>query len=139
KANERVLVVAPAAALPDIIDLAGEAPPLRRDIERLLAHTDADRHVTILLAPNSLFDEGQSIFAGEVADLRQPLFWFLGDELSGLALSMHWDENFFAELTATPTLDTSPEKVSRILVQRLSEVPDKLEEFAVGLNPSPYS
>ena len=57
--------------------------PLRRDIERLLDHTDADRQVTIIVAPNSLFSEGQTLFAGELERLRGPLFWFLGDELSG--------------------------------------------------------
>ena len=91
-AENNVLVVAPEDAIHDIIDLAGQTPPLRRDIERLIAHTDADRQLTIVFAPNSLFSEGQSIFSGEMARLRDPLFWFLGDELSGAALSMHWDD-----------------------------------------------
>ncbi len=96
--DKKLLVVAPEDAISDIIDLAGSAPPLRRDIERLIAHTDANRDVTIIVAPNSLFSEGQSIFAGELSGLRRPLFWFLGDEFSGAALSVHWDKNFFLEL-----------------------------------------
>src|SRR4051794_17895891 len=137
-AAKKVLVVAPATEIDDIIDLAGNPPPLRRDIERLIDHTDAQRHVTIILAPNSLFSEGQSIFAGELSALRQPLFWFLGDELSGAALSMHWDENFFLELIATPTLDTPPEKASRIFAGRVAQVPDKLEKFVATLNVEAY-
>jgi hypothetical protein len=94
--------------------------------------------VTIILAPNSLFSEGSSIFDGELTRLRNPLFWFLGDELSGAALSAHWDENFFLELAATPTLDTSTEKAARIFVERVGKLPSMLEEYVASLNPQPY-
>lgn len=134
----RILVIAPEDAIHDVIDLAGQPPPLRRDIERLLAHTDADRQLTIILAPNSLFTQGQTIFAAEFLRLREPLFWFFGDELSGVALSAHWDANFFLELLATPTLDTSTEKASRVFGERVSQIPEKVEQYVVGLNSQPY-
>jgi hypothetical protein len=137
--DNKVLVIAPVDAMSDIIDLAGNPPPLRRDIERLLDHTDADRHITIIIAPNSLFSEGQSLFAGELERLRAPLFWFLGDELSGAALSMNWGENFFLELVATPKLDTTPEKAARIFTQRCTAIPDKLQQYVATLNLEPYS
>jgi hypothetical protein len=132
------LVIAPTETIADIIDLSGEPPPLRRDMERLLRHTDADRHVTILFTPTWLFSEGQSMFTGQMAGLREPLFWFLGDELSAVALSLHWDEDFFVELIAVPTLDTSPERASRILAERFAQVPDKLEAYLATLKPQPY-
>lgn len=138
-ANGKVLVVAPAAAMADIIDLAGNTPPLRRDIERLLDETDRERHVTLIVAPNSLFSEGQSIFAGEFTSLRDPLFWFLGDELSGAALSMHWGQDFFLELVATPKLETPPEKASRIFVQRTKQIPEQLQQYVSTLSPQSYS
>ncbi|HEX5472631.1 MAG TPA: hypothetical protein VFW73_12135, partial [Lacipirellulaceae bacterium] len=122
----------------DIIDLAGSAPPLRRDIERLIAHTDADRDVTIIAAPNSLFSEGQSIFAGELSGLRRPLFWFLGDELSGAALSMNWDKDFFLEMIATPTLDTPPIRAAQIFMKRIDALPAKVETYVKSLNTLPY-
>jgi hypothetical protein len=134
----KVLVIGPEDALRDVIDLAGQPPPLRRDIERLIAHTDSDRQLTIVFAPNTLFSQGQNIFVGELAPLRDPLFWFLGDELSGAALSVHLDENFFLELIATPTLETSPEKAARLLAERVAQIPDKLEAYVVSLNPQPY-
>jgi hypothetical protein len=136
--NGKVLVVAPPDAIADIIDLAGSPPPLRRDIERLLDHTDADRQVTVIVAPNSLFSEGQSLFAGELERLRGPLFWFLGDELSGAALSMNWGDDFFLELIATPKLETTPEKAARIFAKRCSEIPDKLQQYTSSLNSQPY-
>jgi hypothetical protein len=136
---EKVLIVAPEDTVSDVIDLAGQTPPLRRDIERLIAHTDENRQVTILFAPNSLFAEGQNLFTGETSRLRDPLFWFLGDELSGATLSLNWDANFFLELAANPTLDTPPEKASRIFAKRVTDIPTKLEAYLASLAPQEYS
>jgi hypothetical protein len=133
-----VLVAAPEDAIADVIDLAGQTPPLRRDIERLVARTDADRQITILFAPNSLFSEGRSLFSGQASRLRDPLFWFLGDELSGATLSLNWDTNFFLELTASPTLDTPVEKASRIFAKRVTDIPGRLEAYVATLAPRPY-
>jgi hypothetical protein len=134
----RTLVVSPAATIADIIDLGGQPPPLRRDLERLLARTDAERQVTILFAPNSLFSEGRRMFEGDLSALRDALFWFLGDELSAAALSLHWSEDFFVELAATPTLDTTPERTARILSERVAQVPAELKRFVNELHTAPY-
>src|SRR5262249_2165033 len=74
----------------------------------------------------------------ELTRLRLPLFWFLGDELSSAALSMHWDENFFLEMIATPTLDTAPEKASRIFASRVEQLPAKLQQYVGTLDAQPY-
>jgi hypothetical protein len=137
-AGDRLLVVASPELIGEIIDLGGNAPPLRREVERLLQHTDVDRHFTAVVAPNFLFSEGGGLFVGPIAPLRAPLFWFLGDELSAAALSMHWDENFFVELIAAPTLDTRPEAAARILTTRVAELPERVENFVVGFNPNPF-
>ncbi|HEX4415004.1 MAG TPA: hypothetical protein VH107_15315 [Lacipirellulaceae bacterium] len=135
---DKVLVAAPEESIEDIIDLGGQTPPLRRDVERLIAATDADRQVTVVFAPNSLFAEGQNLFSGEASRLRNPLFWFLGDELSAAAVSLNWGENFFLELTASPTLDTPPEKASRIFAKRVAEIPARLRAYIKSLQPQPY-
>ena len=78
------------------------------------------------------------MFSGEMARLRGPLFWFLGDGLSAAALSMNWDENFFVELAAMPTLDVSADKAARQLAERVREMPDLVEDYVLRLNPQPY-
>ena len=137
-ADEKLLIVAPAASITEIIDLRGEPPPLRREVDRVLAHTDADRHFTMIVAPNFLFSEGQGVFTGQLAPLRDPLFRFLGDEFGAAALSMHWDDNFFVELLVVPTSDTSPERAARVLTERVVEIPDRLEEYVIGLEAQAY-
>jgi hypothetical protein len=138
KGDDRMIVVTTPEAVIEIIGLGADPPPLRRDVERLLAHTDADRHATILFTPNSLFREGRSIFDGPATRLREPLDWFLGQELAAAALSLHWDENFYFELLAMPTLDTSPERAARILAARVAEIPDKLDAYIAQLNPHDF-
>jgi hypothetical protein len=135
----KVLVVTPAELIGDVLALDGTPPPLRRDIERLLASTDADRDVTLIVAPNFLFGDGQSVFGGEMARLREPLFWFLGDSLNAAALSIHWGEHFFLELVAMPTLDTQPGQAARQLAERVAQIPDLIEDYAGRLDPVPYA
>ena len=130
---------APEKSIAEIIDLDGNPPPLRRDMERLLDCTDSDRNMTFLFMPTALFAERDSVFSGQLSPLRDPVFWFLGDEFSAVAISLHWDKNFFVELVAIPTLDTSPEQASRILAERLAELPDRIEKYLATLEPQPYS
>jgi hypothetical protein len=136
--DPQLLVVAPSEAIAEIIDLQGDPPPLRRGVERLLSHTDADRHFTLIAAPNFLFSEGRGVFNGQIAPLREPLFWFLGDEFGAAALSMHWENDFFVELLAVPTLDTSPQRAALTLSERVGQIPDRLEEYVVSLQAQPY-
>jgi len=135
--NDRV-VVAPKTAITDILDLGGEPPPLRRDMERLLAHTDADRLVTMVFTSNALFGEGSSISTNPLSRLRQSLFWFLGDEFSAASVSLHWDDDFYVEMIAVPILDTPPERAARILSHRWTEVPEKVGRYVASLRPHPY-
>ncbi|MEX2318114.1 MAG: hypothetical protein WD669_13230 [Pirellulales bacterium] len=139
RANGPSLIVAPADAIEEIIDLGGEPPPLRRDVERLLAKTDADRHATLIVAPGALFGESRDVFAGELPRLRGPLFWFLGDDLSAAALSLHWDDNFYLEAVATPTLDVPVGRAVQQLADRVSQLPDLVESYVVALDASPHS
>ncbi len=74
-----------------------------------------------------------------MAPLRRPLEWFLGNNVGAAALSMNWDENFFIELVALPTLDSSPERMSDELAARVDELPDLVENYVLGLDSSPYS
>lgn len=136
--DSHVLVIAPAAAIGEIVALSGNPPPLRRDVERLLAHTDADRQVTLIFAPGFLLSDGNSIFSGEMDRLREPMFWFLGDGLSAVTLSMNWDDNFFLELLALPTLDTAAGLAAKKLADRIVQLPEFVEDYVVRLNNATY-
>lgn len=113
-------------------------PPLTRDMQRLVARTDADRHATLLFRPAALLDENRSPLAGSMAQLRKVFDEFLGDGFSTAAVSLHWDDNFFVELIGIPTLDVPTHRKADELARKLDETPDHVEEFVIGLSPSPY-
>ncbi|MEX2091458.1 MAG: hypothetical protein WD971_02215 [Pirellulales bacterium] len=138
RGHGRVTVIAPPTAIAEIRELDGHDPPLARDLERMLSRTDSSRDVTIMLRPHALLSDGNHVDRGMLARLRRPLEWFLGDDVGAASLSMHWDENFFIELIAAPTLDSSPERMSDELARRVDELPDRVEEFVLGLEASPY-
>jgi hypothetical protein len=137
--HRNVMVVASERLIAEVIELRGDPPPLRREIERLVSRTDADCHFTMIIAPSFLFGEGHDIFRRQMAPLREPLFTLLGDEFGAAALSMHWDkEDFFVELLAVPTLDVSAGRAAQLLAERVAQVPDALEEYIVRLEPHRY-
>lgn len=138
RAGGPLLVAGSAESIDEIKQLGGQAPPLRREVEKLLALTDADRHLTLVVAPGVLFGEGRDLFAGPLAKLREALFSFLGDELTATVVSIHWDENFFAEVLATPTLDAPAGQVAGRLADRVAEFPDLVEAHVLDLNAGPH-
>jgi hypothetical protein len=133
------LVIAPESLIKDIIDLGGNIPPLRRDIERLIPYTDFDRLFTIVFSPSSLSGLSQQLFTGTLTRLREPLSWFLGDDLGAVMFSADLDStNLFLEVNAIPTLESSTEETSQTLAERVAEIPDKVEDYVVNLNAQPY-
>ena len=134
----RMTVIAPPSALADIRTLDGHPPPLLRDLERILSHTDAARQVTLLMRPRALLNDRSQARLGEAALLRRPLERLLGDNIAAAALSMNWGKNFFVELVAMPTLDSSPAQMADGLARRVDELPDLVEDFTLSLDASPY-
>jgi hypothetical protein len=122
-----------------VLELGGQPPPLRRDVEKLLALTDADRYATLVVAPAVLFGEGRDMFQGQFARLRGPLDWFLGGGLSAAAVSVHWDDNFFEAVIAMPTLDAPPGRAAEQLAERVAQVPERIETYILELDASPHA
>jgi len=80
-----------ARDIKDVAGNAGEPWPTHREIERMRRVTDADRHFTLLFYPPFLFnDDGGPLFAAEREKVRQPLAWFLGDNLQAASVSGNW-------------------------------------------------
>jgi len=108
-------------------------------LERLIRYTDASRTVTLIARPKSLFVDGSNLFAGELAPLRAELEGVLDSDIAAISISIDWDADFFIELVALPTLDSSPKELSEKLAAWIDQLPNKVEESMLTLSPSIYS
>jgi hypothetical protein len=136
--RSRTLVACRLDEAEALVDSAGAPPPMVRDLEALLDSSDAWRAATILIAPKFLAAGGSDLLEGRAAALRETIGYLADDEAGALALSAHWDDNFFLELRAAPTLDVSPLRLSALLSERLATGPSVVADFILARAWPPY-
>jgi hypothetical protein len=89
----------------------GTAPALfPRDMQRLVDRTDDSRTATLVFSPRFLQTDGHKLLAGGAKQLETVLAEMAGAKATAVALSAHWDEDFFLELQSTVTLDQPPHR-----------------------------
>jgi hypothetical protein len=136
---ERTFLMAEPRDVQEVAKAGGNPPTLFRDVERLRRTLDGDRHFTLLAYPQFFAnDDGEPLFAGERAKVRQPLAWLLGDGLSASAVSLHCGDEFYLEMRMLGSLDKEPYKLASEFRERLNQVPRSLEDYFVTLTPPPY-
>lgn len=123
----------------EVAAVAGAAALVVPPMERLRRLTDAERHFTLLVYPSFLFsNEGEALFTGERARLRQPLDWLLGHGVQAASLSAHIADEFYLEARLRPTLDQEPRAVSDELRDHLNKMPGSLKDYFVSLGAPPF-
>ncbi|MCA9246469.1 MAG: protein kinase [Planctomycetales bacterium] len=133
-------IIVPQAAVQDVATSRGGAPLLSREIEELIDGSDVSRHVTLVFAPFYLFGDGRELLTGELSALRDPLFYFLGDdEMKAVALSAHLDDRLFVEMRFRGDLELPPRQMADKLRDRLRDIPGKLEGYVADQQFSSYS
>jgi hypothetical protein len=143
----RVLVVAPLPLMEEIVsasaasdsEAAGPITPVDRDLEQLVAMLDADRHLTLAGLPHHLLTNGRpTALVGPLARLGEPLEAFCGESVKAAAVSLHFGEDFYAEVDAVTALDLPPPKAAPLLAERLARLPDDVEAYCARLAPDPH-
>jgi eukaryotic-like serine/threonine-protein kinase len=137
--DERTFAMGESRDIKEVAAAKGAAPPMFREIERLRRASDSERHVTLLLFPQFLFnDDGQPLFAGQRAKVRESLSWLLGDHLQAVSISGHFDNVCYFEMRMLGSLDKEPYQLTEELRNRLDAAPRRLEDYFVALDPPPY-
>jgi hypothetical protein len=132
-------VIAAPETLHEILEAGGEVPLLRRGLERLLAASDADRTATLLVAPNFLFADGEAVWTGPLAALREAAFEELPDELQGLLVSANVGEQFYFELRGESIADLTATRLAGLFAQRIGSWVDKLQLALLANVPVEHS
>jgi hypothetical protein len=136
--DSKTLVICRGGLADELIDSAGEPPTLVRDVEALAAHSDADRVATLIVAPKFLEAGGSELLVGEASPVKEALHWLTGNDATAVALSAHWDQNFFLELRATPALNVPPHRLALKLRERIAAAPNAVEDIVASANWPAY-
>jgi len=144
----RVLVMAPTGLLETMVEAAGLAGReedgeslvaiLPQDLEQLVGMLDSTRHFTLLGSPQYLLHDGRSLLAGPLAGIVEPLRRFCGDGMKAAALSLHCDDNFYAEFDAIATRAEPATRLATRLANRIDAMADAVEEACAAMHPHLY-
>jgi hypothetical protein len=130
------------AAPPEISPLArSEAPTPRPQFDPYFSHlvksSNDAQHVAVLIDPHFLRTDGRELFSGQFAKLVEPIDWFFGDDVKGMA-SLHFGDDFYGELRLYARLQKRPNELKDEVQAKLDQTPEKLKDYVLSLNPPPY-
>jgi serine/threonine protein kinase len=129
-------------AAPDIEPLAkNESPTPRPQFDPYFAHliksSNDSQHVVALVDPHFLRTDGREMFSGAYAKLVDPIDWFFGDDVKGMA-SLHFGSDFYGELRLYARLQKRPDELKEEVRVKLDETPQQMENYVLSLNPPAY-
>lgn len=144
---DKLLVIAPAVDLRDMLKTGGEPPPLRREVEVLAESSDDERHLTLMAAANFPVTDGKALFVDEGARLLEPLREFMELEdtdgklemTKAVMFSCHLGESLFLELRLYDNFGRAAQSAARELERRVGQLPKRLSGYVRDLQLSPYS
>lgn len=123
----------------EVARVSGAPPVMARDMERLKRSLDGDRHFNLLFNPDFFDnDDGEPLFRGVYQKVRQPLDWFLGDDLEAGLLSMHFGPAFYLEMRMLGQIGRDRYSLASDFRDRLDMVPRSIEDFLVLIDPPMY-
>ncbi|MEO2045049.1 MAG: hypothetical protein ABGX16_00565 [Pirellulales bacterium] len=137
----KTLLVCLQEDMPSLIDNSQEPLGLPRDVQRLVASTDQQRMFTALSLVKFLQGAGKKLITENTVSAYQmpsALAWLWGEDATSVAISMHWDQDFFMEYLAVATLDVRPHHYQRQLGKRIEELPSWCQRYLHSHVIEPY-
>jgi hypothetical protein len=127
------------ATQPRVEEVIANPEGLRSAMLAILPATDQQRHVTLLMDTNYLFDSATPPLPGNFDLLKRQAQWLIGDDSRGAALSFNVGEDFFAEVLVAASLDKDAAALAREAQERIAKASDRFDDFLSTFNASPYS
>ena len=130
-------VVGQQAMVQELID-QGDSPPLvRRELRQLLQQSDADRHMTLVVAPDFV-NPSALLNSNGIQKWRDLLVWLAGDQSKAISIGMQFGDPFYGELRARGETNGDGPELAVKLRNRMTELPEKIEERLAQVYPSQY-
>jgi hypothetical protein len=133
----RAVAIVPRAAMTEVLDLDGR-PLVPKGFERLLRHSDAARHVNLLIVPRYLTTDGASLLSGDLERLREPLVRFFDGGIEAALASAHVGDALFLELRVPSPADRRAADLADEMKTRLAGIAERLKTLAASNKPGAY-
>lgn len=134
----RVIVSCPQSSVEELRSQEDAPAILARDLERLLAHTDADRTATLLMSAKFLDTEGRELLSQQAEGLRTAFHALIPDNASAVAISVNLGDQFFLELQATTIQNAPAHRFADKFTKQLASAEQQLAAFLISNPPHPY-
>ncbi|WP_254507590.1 serine/threonine protein kinase [Anatilimnocola floriformis] len=131
-------VMGEANDIKEVAKADGAPPLLARDMVRLLKSIDGDRHFNLLFNPGYFDSDGDQLFKGTYAKLRQPIKSLLGEELAAGLVSMHFGPAFYLEARLQGQLNKDRQTMVGDFRTRLNQLPDSIEQLLITVDAPAY-
>ena len=132
RSSGKLLISCPLDALDEILRNGADNVLFARDMQRLIDHTDSHRMVTLVFPNKFLQISGKKMIHGTAESLLAICKDLFRDDSSAVALSAHWDENFFLELQSAVNLNRRPHAFASDTRKRISKYSSVAEDAVLA-------
>jgi hypothetical protein len=139
ESDKNVSFVAGAPKLVQELAIQDGRSVLARPLQRLIARTDRQRHLTFLASPKSLTDSYGRLLWGDFDNTIVPrLRVFFPDSVRGMAVHLHVDGGEYLELQFEHSVDSSAEALKEQLESKVHMAVSGVGTFASTLPKIDY-
>ncbi|MEO8268092.1 MAG: hypothetical protein ABI557_00135 [Aureliella sp.] len=130
--------VGPVELMREVAELSGARGPLLPHLQKLWNNTDQSADVAVFVSTPFLFTDGRELFAGTPDRFNKTLKQWLGGDVRGASLHVHWNPTWYMETRVVGTNDLDAGKLMLRQHQQIEALPDDVEHWLVSHAAHPY-
>ncbi len=136
--DNQLLVVGHQGDIQAVVEAGGRPPLVGRAIKDLLAFSNDQWHIAVLLSPEFLDSDGDRLFTGPRKKLLSPIEEFLGDGIRGLLAGVHVGERVYVELRVKCHLDLAIQDRANLFRQRIDNLYEQIRNYFLSIPIAGY-
>ena len=130
--------VGPADMIREVAELDGTPGPLLPHLEKLWNSTDHTANLSLLVSTPFLFTDGRELLNYLPSPLIPALKQWLGGDVRGAAMQVHWQPQWYLETRVVGASDTDAGKLLARQQQQVQSLPATVEQWLVSHYVHPY-
>lgn len=133
--DEKTFAVGPKLLAADLVAASSYAADPSEDLRALASRTDRNRHVTVLVDTSALEIHTPTLFGESLQPMVVEFTDWLGKDVDGVAISMHFGETLFLETLVRNGTGSTAARLNRHLQSRVNELPSDILNMVQHMRP----